>query len=89
LTYGGEANDIEINESDKGVVVLGAGPYRIGSSVEFDWGTVNMVWGLQENGENNVSVVPQSNTTLLPIRYGPAPSTTIPFSSSGITISLE
>jgi carbamoyl-phosphate synthase large subunit len=30
---------------------------RIGSSVEFDWGTVNMVWGLQENGEKNVSVV--------------------------------
>jgi len=57
LTYGGETNDIEINESDKGVIVLGAGPYRIGSSVEFDWGTVNMVWGLQENGEKNVSVV--------------------------------
>jgi carbamoyl-phosphate synthase large subunit len=38
-------------------VVLGAGPYRIGSSVEFDWGTVNMVWGLQENGEKNVVVV--------------------------------
>ena len=57
LTYGGETNDIVINESDKGVIVLGAGPYRIGSSVEFDWGTVNMVWGLQENGEKNVSVV--------------------------------
>ena len=57
LTYGGETNDIMINESDKGVIVLGAGPYRIGSSVEFDWGTVNMVWGLQENGEKNVSVV--------------------------------
>ena len=57
LTYGGDANDIEINESDKGVIVLGAGPYRIGSSVEFDWGTVNMVWGLQENGEKNVIVV--------------------------------
>jgi carbamoyl-phosphate synthase large subunit len=40
-----------------GIVVLGAGPYRIGSSVEFDWGTVNMVWGLQENGEKNISVV--------------------------------
>ena len=38
-------------------MVLGAGPYRIGSSVEFDWGTVNMVWGLQENGEKNVTVV--------------------------------
>ena len=57
LTYGGEKNDLEVNEEQRGVVVLGAGPYRIGSSVEFDWGTVNMVWGLQENGEKNVIVV--------------------------------
>jgi len=57
LTYGGNQNDIQISPDEKGVIVLGAGPYRIGSSVEFDWGTVNMVWGLQENGEKNVSVV--------------------------------
>ena len=57
LTYGGHSNDIEIPSDEKGIVVLGAGPYRIGSSVEFDWGTVNMVWGLQENGEKSISVV--------------------------------
>jgi carbamoyl-phosphate synthase large subunit len=57
LTYGGNSNDISIKSDEKAVVVLGAGPYRIGSSVEFDWGTVNMVWDLQENGEKNVSVV--------------------------------
>ena len=57
LTYGGHSNDIVIPSDEKGIVVLGAGPYRIGSSVEFDWGTVNMVWGLQENGEKSVSVV--------------------------------
>ncbi|MCA9826957.1 MAG: ATP-grasp domain-containing protein, partial [Nitrosopumilus sp.] len=57
LTYGGHSNDIVIPDDEKGIVVLGAGPYRIGSSVEFDWGTVNMVWGLQENGEKSVSVV--------------------------------
>jgi len=57
LTYGGHSNDVAIPKDQKGIVVLGAGPYRIGSSVEFDWGTVNMVWGLQENGEKNVSVV--------------------------------
>ena len=39
------------------VVVLGAGPYRIGSSVEFDWGTVNMVWGLKECGVKKVSII--------------------------------
>ena len=57
LTYGGHSHDIDIPKDDNGIVVVGAGPYRIGSSVEFDWGTVNMVWGLQENGEKNVSVV--------------------------------
>ncbi len=57
LTYGGDKNDLEVSIDEKGVLVLGAGPYRIGSSVEFDWGTVNMVWGLQENGEKNVAVV--------------------------------
>ncbi len=57
LTYGGHSNDIDIPKDEHGIIVVGAGPYRIGSSVEFDWGTVNMVWGLQENGEKNVSVV--------------------------------
>ncbi len=57
LTYGGNSHDIQVQSEDKGIIVLGAGPYRIGSSVEFDWGTVNMVWSLQENGEKNISVV--------------------------------
>jgi carbamoyl-phosphate synthase large subunit len=57
LTYGGNSNDVVIPKDENGVIVLGAGPYRIGSSVEFDWGTVNMVWGLQENGIKSVSVV--------------------------------
>ena len=57
LTYGGHSNDISVPVDEKGIIVVGAGPYRIGSSVEFDWGTVNMVWGLQENGEKHVSVI--------------------------------
>lgn len=57
LTYGGTTNDFEVESSQERIVVLGAGPYRIGSSVEFDWGTVNMVWGLQENGIKEVSVI--------------------------------
>ena len=57
LTYGGDGHDITIPDTENGILVLGAGPYRIGSSVEFDWGTVNMVWGLQDNGAKNVSVV--------------------------------
>ena len=57
MTYGGFDNDVTVTSDQRGIVVLGAGPYRIGSSVEFDWGTVNMVWGLQQNGESNVVVV--------------------------------
>ena len=56
-TYGGGGYDVEIRKEDRGVVVIGAGPYRIGSSVEFDWGTVNMVWGLRENGIKNIAVI--------------------------------
>ena len=57
MTYGGQADDVEIKFRNKSAIVLGAGPYRIGSSVEFDWGTVNMVWGLKENGITDVSVI--------------------------------
>jgi carbamoyl-phosphate synthase large subunit len=57
LTYGGDTNDFEVQTDEDKIIVLGAGPYRIGSSVEFDWGTVNMVWGLQENGVKEVSVI--------------------------------
>ena len=57
LTYGGDKDDLDISGHEQGILVLGAGPYRIGSSVEFDWGTVNMVWGLQDHGEKNVAVV--------------------------------
>ena len=57
LTYGGTDHDIEPGAARGGILVLGAGPYRIGSSVEFDWGTVNMVWSLQQNGEKNIAVV--------------------------------
>jgi len=56
LTYNGEFDDI-IFDGKKKVIVLGAGTYRIGSSVEFDWCTMNMVWGLKKNGVNDVIVV--------------------------------
>ncbi|MFB0560168.1 MAG: carbamoyl-phosphate synthase (glutamine-hydrolyzing) large subunit [Candidatus Lokiarchaeia archaeon] len=40
-TYGGEEDDTTFENKKKKVIVLGAGTYRIGSSVEFDWGCVN------------------------------------------------
>jgi carbamoyl-phosphate synthase large subunit len=58
LSYGGEIDDVKVKDSNKSrMIVLGAGPYRIGSSVEFDWGTVNTVWGLKENGIKEISVI--------------------------------
>ncbi len=47
----------EIYNNNGKVIVLGAGTYRIGSSVEFDWATVNMVWGLKEHGFKEVIVI--------------------------------
>jgi len=41
LTYHGSSNDIEYQHNNNSIIVLGSGAYRIGSSVEFDWGSVN------------------------------------------------
>lgn len=46
-TYGGEEDDILFENKKKKVIVLGAGTYRIGSSVEFDWGCVNTTLALK------------------------------------------
>lgn len=43
MTYGVEGYDIPYYKNEKSVVILGSGAYRIGSSVEFDWCSVNAV----------------------------------------------
>ncbi len=50
LTYGGDEDDIELSTTESKVIVLGAGVFRIGSSVEFDWCGVNTIWALKKNG---------------------------------------
>jgi carbamoyl-phosphate synthase large subunit len=50
MTYGGDEDDIELSDNPSKVIVLGAGVFRIGSSVEFDWCGVNTVWALKKNG---------------------------------------
>jgi carbamoyl-phosphate synthase large subunit len=50
LTYGGDQDDIQFSSISKKVLVLGAGVFRIGSSVEFDWCGVNTIWALKKNG---------------------------------------
>ena len=47
MTYHGTEHDLEFY--DHGVMVLGCGAYRIGSSVEFDWCAVSCVRTLAEN----------------------------------------
>ena len=54
LTYGGATDDLDFAEQDKKIIVLGSGTFRIGSSVEFDWGSVNLVWALKRLGVNEV-----------------------------------
>jgi len=43
LTYNGQEHDIKFFNDDQSVIVLGSGAYRIGSSVEFDWCSVNAI----------------------------------------------
>ncbi|KAJ1655146.1 Carbamoyl-phosphate synthase [Dispira simplex] len=54
VTYNASANDVIFE--DKGVMVLGSGVYRIGSSVEFDWCAVRAIRTLRENGMKTVMV---------------------------------
>jgi len=48
LTYNSDEED-EFFDRKKQIIVLGSGPYRIGSSVEFDWSAVNTVLTLKKN----------------------------------------
>ncbi len=43
LTYSGTEHDIICENDLNSVIVLGSGAYRIGSSVEFDWCSVNAI----------------------------------------------
>jgi len=55
VTYGGEEDDVKPS-GEESIIVLGSGVYRIGSSVEFDWCSVNTVWALKERGYKVIMV---------------------------------
>ncbi len=55
MTYNGSHNDVS-PVGKKGVIVLGSGPYRIGSSVEFDWTCVNTVLSLKKNNKTSIII---------------------------------
>jgi len=54
-TYNGNHHDID-PIGDQGVIILGSGPYRIGSSVEFDWTCVNTALNLKKYGKKSVII---------------------------------
>lgn len=56
LTYHGTEHDIEFNHDNKKVIVLGSGAYRIGSSVEFDWCSVNAVKTIHKEGYRSIMI---------------------------------
>ncbi|MCF0198213.1 MAG: carbamoyl-phosphate synthase large subunit, partial [Bacteroidaceae bacterium] len=56
FTYGVEGHDIEFYKNEKSVVVLGSGAYRIGSSVEFDWCSVNAINTARKLGYKSIMI---------------------------------
>lgn len=56
LTYNGNANDVKYLGDHRSVIVLGSGAYRIGSSVEFDWCSVNALQAIRKAGWRSVMI---------------------------------
>lgn len=56
MTYAAEGHDIEYYPNSKSVVVLGSGAYRIGSSVEFDWCSVNAINTAHKLGYKSIMI---------------------------------
>lgn len=56
LTYNGTVNDIECQDDKQSIIVLGSGAYRIGSSVEFDWCSVNALQTIRNSGYRGVMI---------------------------------
>lgn len=56
LTYNGNEHDILFEKDNQSVIVLGSGAYRIGSSVEFDWCSVNALNAVRKKGMRAVMI---------------------------------
>ncbi len=56
LTYSGMEHDIWYENDKRSVIVLGSGAYRIGSSVEFDWCSVNAINTIRREGLRGVMI---------------------------------
>ena len=56
MTYAIEGYDINYYKNEKSVIVLGSGAYRIGSSVEFDWCSVNAINTARKLGYKSIMI---------------------------------
>lgn len=56
ITYNGDKNDVKYLGDKRSVIVLGSGAYRIGSSVEFDWCSVNALQTVRKEGYRSVMI---------------------------------
>jgi carbamoyl-phosphate synthase large subunit len=56
LTYNASEHDIACEQDKRSVIVLGSGAYRIGSSVEFDWCSVNALTTARKQGYRGVMI---------------------------------
>ena len=56
FTYAVEGHDISYYKNEKSVIVLGSGAYRIGSSVEFDWCSVNAINTARKLGYKSIMI---------------------------------
>jgi len=56
MTYHGTEHDVEFANDNQSVIVLGSGAYRIGSSVEFDWCSVNAIETVRKDGLRAVMI---------------------------------
>ena len=56
MTYAVEGYDVNYYNNEKSVVVLGSGAYRIGSSVEFDWCSVNAITTARKLGYKSIMI---------------------------------
>lgn len=56
MTYAVQEYDVNYYKNEKSVVVLGSGAYRIGSSVEFDWCSVNAVQTARKLGYKSIMI---------------------------------
>ncbi|MEI6280883.1 MAG: carbamoyl-phosphate synthase (glutamine-hydrolyzing) large subunit [bacterium] len=55
LTYHGGHHDVEPFKKNA-IIVLGSGPYHIGSSVEFDWSSVHAAMALKRHNKKSIII---------------------------------